>query len=97
LVHAKTTNIPEGLNPTVNEAIYKFKIDNNGHITDIKEAGLEDFGIGMPIKYCGEYPNNTFTPSVGEMYLVNTGFISKYNKGDVNDFAIYDGVKFNII
>lgn len=85
-------------NPPTKEAIYKFKIDKNGHITDIKEAGLEDFGIGMPIKYYGEYPtNNTFTPSVGEMYLVNTRFINKYNKGDVNDFAIYDGVKFNII
>lgn len=99
LAHTNTTMIPQGLNPTVNEAIYKFKIDKNGHITDIKEAGLEDFGIGMPIKYYGEYPtnNSSFIPSAGEMYLVNAEFIKEYHKGDINDFAIYDGINFNII
>lgn len=99
LVHTNTTTIPQGLNPTENEAIYKFKIDNNGHITDIKEASLEDFGVGTPINYYGEYPtnNSSFTPSVGEMYLVNEGFIKKYHKGDINGFAIYNGENFNII
>lgn len=96
LAHTNTTTIQQGLNPIANEAIYKFKIDKNGHITDIKEASLEDFGVGMPIKYCGEY-NSSFTLSVGGMYLVNAEFIKKYNKGDVNDFAIYNGIDFNII
>lgn len=99
LKHKNIITNPDKTDPINNEAIYKFKIDNNGHITEINKAGLEDFGIGMPIKYCGEYPtnNSSFTPSVGEMYLVNAVFISKYGKGDVNDFAIYDGEKFNII